>query len=208
MNTCRRGHQLVGDNRYERPDGYVECRACRAANFSQHRADRAPLTIELVLAAAPRFRLCVKRSSKDACWTWKAAKGARGYGSFRIGYHTIGAHRVALALKLKRLPSGIACHTCDNPSCCNPSHLYDGTDATNQLDKKLRGRAASGHRHGSKTHPERIPRGERNGMAKLTDMEREKIHTLYATGRWTQQQLALRFGIRQPSVSAIIRRRR
>jgi hypothetical protein len=59
---------------------------------------------------------------------------------------TFGANRVALTIKLDRdiLPGLFACHTCDNPPCCNPDHLYEGTHQQNVDDKVRRNRQQKG----------------------------------------------------------------
>lgn len=38
-------------------------------------------------------------------------------------------------------------HTCDNPPCCNPAHLIEGTQAQNLADMVARGRSRTGERH-------------------------------------------------------------
>lgn len=51
------------------------------------------------------------------------------------------AHRVAFQLVNGNISPGMhVCHTCDNPLCVNPTHLYEGTDADNTRDKIVRGR--------------------------------------------------------------------
>lgn len=95
----------------------------------------------MALRAAPfsgRFWAKIDASAGEfACWPWTASLDRHGYGQFNVGGRRIQrAHRVALDLSL---PAGVpadklACHTCDNPVCCNPRHLYVGTKSTNLLD--------------------------------------------------------------------------
>ena len=72
------------------------------------------------------------------CHEWKGARSSEGYGSFRINEQAVGAHRVAFLLEYGYLPEN-ALHTCDNPSCVNPEHLYDGTRVENGIDRAQRG---------------------------------------------------------------------
>ena len=70
----------------------------------------------------------------DECWPWTASTTSGGQGKVRWdGREIIGSHRVAFYLMYNRWPDH-ACHTCDNPPCCNPSHIYDGTKSTNAKD--------------------------------------------------------------------------
>lgn len=73
------------------------------------------------------------------CWPWRAGCDDYGYGSFKLGGKTERAPRVAFLLRNGRLPR-FACHTCDNPKCCNPGHIFDGTQADNLFDMHEKGR--------------------------------------------------------------------
>jgi hypothetical protein len=106
----------------------------------------------------------------DSCWEWTAGRRpvqGEEYGLFRIfndrknpdGKSTIGAHRMALMLSQGGAIPDHARHKCDNPPCCRPSHLENGTHADNMRDKSKRGRARG------KTNQ----RGEANDSAVLTD---------------------------------------
>lgn len=89
----------------------------------------------------------------SGCWQWNRFTHY-GYGkiSTRLGGEgfSTGAHRVALYRKLGRLirPGMLACHTCDNPSCVNPDHLYEGTPKQNTADMISRDRRNDSHKLG------------------------------------------------------------
>lgn len=101
-------------------------------------------------ADARRFWSKVDRSGgPNACWPWLACRHCRGYGEFGLGLKVEGAHRVAWALEHKRVPKKHVLHTCDNPPCCNPAHLVEGTHQQNMKDRNTRGRQAKGKQHGS-----------------------------------------------------------
>lgn len=72
----------------------------------------------------------------DECWPWLASKNRDGYGKFKDNGTVVTASRMALELHLdKRLWGQIVCHTCDNPECCNPKHLYAGSQSQNMQDR-------------------------------------------------------------------------
>lgn len=76
------------------------------------------------------------------CIPWMGARRNEGHGMFRAvaGESMIGAHRYALERALGRplLPGMQALHHCDNPPCCNPGHLYEGTNGDNMRDRRER----------------------------------------------------------------------
>lgn len=88
-----------------------------------------------------RFWAKVPDRPEEGCWEWKASKGFRDYGKFRIGPTYMAAHRVAYYLAFGPFDESLLIlHTCDNPSCVKPSHLDIGTQADNNLDKMKKGR--------------------------------------------------------------------
>jgi hypothetical protein len=73
-------------------------------------------------------------------------RDGHGYGQiWRKPVH-IAANRAVLEIKLGRpiLPGFLACHHCDNPPCCNPGHLYEGTSGDNNRDAWQRSGRESG----------------------------------------------------------------
>jgi hypothetical protein len=76
------------------------------------------------------------------CLIWQGCKNWKGYGL--IGQPVMGTrsvHRAVLAIKL---PKGmLALHTCHNRACCNPDHLYEGTNSQNMKDRNERGTYAN-----------------------------------------------------------------
>lgn len=94
-----------------------------------------------------RFWRKVAKGKPDECWEWQGHRERGGYGTvaFRKAknqpYQKL-AHRVAWELSnTADIPDGMfVCHTCDNPPCCNPNHLWLGTQADNNRDMIQKGR--------------------------------------------------------------------
>lgn len=88
----------------------------------------------------------VKRGRDDECWPWKGGKLSAGYGKLKFRQREYLVTRVLLEEKVgARLSSGeFALHTCDNPTCCNPAHLWRGKAADNTSDMLRKGRGRGG----------------------------------------------------------------
>jgi hypothetical protein len=132
-------------------------------------------------------------ANPEKCWNWTAYKVKRGYGRIRLGDKSHLAHRVAYYLTYGEYPEDLlVCHSCDNPACINPNHLFLGTTLDNVTDKMQKGRHDPS-------------RGEKNGLAKLTWDKVRMIRSQYATGQFTQKQLAQHYGIGKSVLSRVVR---
>jgi hypothetical protein len=137
-----------------------------------------------------------KSAGPDGCWLWTGCKSDRGYGVFNIGKRrTDKASRIAWGLTHGCPPEDKphVLHNCpdgDNPACCNPAHLWVGTNAENHTDSVNKGRQARGMTH---------------GHAKLTDEQVQLIRVLARS--MTQKAIATQFNISQSEVSDIAAKR-
>lgn len=79
--------------------------------------------------------------AEDECWIWEGQKNPKGYGEYFVGGRNYKAHRIAYYLHTGDWPADrLVCHSCDNPSCVNPHHLWLGTAQDNSDDMVRKGR--------------------------------------------------------------------
>jgi len=146
------------------------------------------------------------RKSKG-CWEWIACRDKNGYG--RFGFSTeksnVLAHRFAWELLRGPLPPEfILCHKCDNPACVRIGHLFPGTLLDNAHDAMRKGRL----RKNSAIYRERCPKGEAHWNSRLTLQDVRRIRKQYKPYKTTSRALAVRFGISNRTVTAILEGKR
>lgn len=142
-------------------------------------------------------------SSPDGCWPWTRGCDFDGYGRAWFRPRSRTAHRVAWEYAYGAIPPGLCVlHRCDNPPCCNPAHLFLGTQADNSADKVRKGRQAQGPR----ARPGRMRRGTEHYAAKLTDADIPLIRARSAAGE-TRASVAQSFGVSPQLIQGIFKRR-
>ena len=136
-------------------------------------------------------RFWEKVDKTDVCWLWMASKDRDGYGYFNVGGAIRKAHRVSYELAHGSIPEGAhVCHTCDNPSCVRPDHLWLGDNRLNTLDRDRKGR-------------QRPPYGERNAFTSLTNNDADTIRRRVEAGE-TQADLVREYGVSAVAVCNIV----
>ena len=143
---------------------------------------------------AATFWAKVKTGTAFDCWPWTGALNTWGYGDVLYKGRRSNASRVAYLLSGGKVPKGlVVCHRCDNPACCNPKHLWVGTQAENLKDCRDKGRARvlSGEEHPRPT-------------AKLTPKQVMDAKRAYANGT-TQTALGLKYGVHSSTISRAVR---
>lgn len=153
-----------------------------------------------------RMLFLAKIGPPDArgCMEWTGARVRGRYGKFGVGSETdrsvatAVAHRVAYELAFGAIPDGLhVCHKCDNPPCCNPAHLFLGTNMENRRDMTAKGRHLAGYL--SPKHS----KGEQVNTAKLTP---KQVAGIRANVAESGPSLAARLGVTASTIHKVRRR--
>jgi len=104
----------------------------------------------LKLSYKERIKYNTKMNEKTNCWEWQKGKDKDGYGQIAYKGKNERSHRASYIEFVGEIPERMyVLHKCDNPSCCNPDHLFLGTPQDNMDDKIRKGRDAKGEKQGN-----------------------------------------------------------
>ena len=135
-----------------------------------------------------RFWRHINRKSLNECWNWTGCCNKDGYGRIYITKgKTNKIHRISWEIHFGKIPNEMCvCHTCDNPQCGNPNHLFLGTRQDNSDDMVLKDRQS---------------KGEDKWCCKLTHDKVKKIREL--KGKFTQKEIGKMFNVNYRTISGI-----
>lgn len=183
---CKNIYPLTVDfwhhNRRTKFSGW--CKTCRAKNDLERRRARGvqPHT----KAEFEDFIKFPDMIGTDECWEWFGGRSRRGYGNFAFNGKQYRANRFAYERYIGPIPDGLwVLHRCDNPPCCNPDHLFLGTNLDNVRDKIQKGRQQQGS---------------------LDEIKVREMRKLYEAGVSTRQ-IAKLFGVSAPHAWRVVTRR-
>lgn len=142
------------------------------------------INIPTALHLISRFHI-----AENGCWEWTGTRDKAGYGRFG----KTSAHRASYATFVGPIGALHVLHRCDNPPCCNPRHLFLGTQTDNMMDKSAKGRV-------------RVAIGEKHGKAKMTEDGVRAARKAWANGE-SIKSIARRYGVSSCSISHIVNRK-
>lgn len=157
----------------------------------QYRDKAASMSFMEKIGNSEKFWARVDVRGDADCWEWTGPKKNGTYGFYApMPGVLLKAHRVAFALFNGSIDdSMLVCHKCDNPSCCNPAHLFLGTPRDNSQDMVRKNRKAS-------------IKGASNPVAKLTP---EQVRSIFLDQR-INREIASEYGVQCSLISQIRRR--
>jgi len=129
----------------------------------------------------------------NECWEYQGYLDRDGYGRIGYQYKHYAIHRLIYEFSnfCKINKNQLVCHSCDNPSCINPKHLFLGTTQDNNLDKMVKWRHAYGNRVNS---------------SKLTDdIVVELLRNVYDGRFYTRMEISKYYSISYETIVDILR---
>lgn len=139
-----------------------------------------------------KFEDYILPEPNSGCWLWIGRISKQGYGCYKLNGESI-AHRVSYELHKEEIPYGIhVCHTCDNPSCVNPDHLFLGTNAENMKDRNNKQRQA---------------RGDKIHTSKLNHELVNEIRSKYIPHKYTIKMLAKEYNVSTSTIFCVLKKK-
>lgn len=143
----------------------------------------------------------IKIMGLDECWNWIGKSKLKfGYGTFRECWtrengrgKMRGSHVIAFKIVRGDTRGLHVLHSCDNPSCCNPIHLFLGTQLQNMQDMIGKGRKV-------------INTGREHPNAKLNDSLVARLRKLYKPydRQFSAGALARKYGVSEGNMLKIL----
>lgn len=142
------------------------------------------------------IKSCVNINENN-CWNWLYGKTGRPYGALVYKGKVVMTHRLSYQFQYpdEDISNKVICHKCDNTICCNPEHLFAGTQKDNIQDRISKGRS-------------NYARGENNGATKLTNDQVNQIRFRYKSEKISQSKLSSEYGVGQDQISRIVNNKR
>lgn len=129
-------------------------------------------------------RFWPKVNKTEYCWEWTGSRSPNGYGRLNVNNKPMYAHRISWELHNTQPVGDLSVlHTCDNPCCVNPEHLWLGNHSDNGLDAYKKGR---------------------NPGFKVSYEDAAEIRELYATGLHTLMGLGKHYGVSHKTIWHIV----
>lgn len=180
------------------------CRECRTKYLKVKRHERerkfCPVCNNAhntygTLECCDKCKIINRHKKVNGCWEWQGKLNNCGYGCFQEtvdGKKTeVRSHRRSYEIFKGSIPEGMqVCHSCDNPCCCNPEHLWLGTPKENTEDSFKKNR-----------RPTTKKRADAAG--KLKEEQVIEMRELYKNGMG-QKEIQEKYGISQAQTSGIL----
>lgn len=134
----------------------------------------------------------------SGCWIWTGSTIKGGYGRPSVNGRHILLHRLTWTLANGPIPKGrgyhgtCVLHQCDVPACCNPAHLFLGTNQDNMDDRNRKGRQN---------------KGTAVNTAKLSEYDVISIRRKYAAGGISLKSLSIEYGMGETTIGALVHRK-
>jgi len=132
--------------------------------------------------------------ANSGCWIWIGDIHESGYGVLKYNGFPCKPHRISYMIfndKFDIIPDEKICHICDNKLCCNPNHLFLGSQKDNVHDMENKKRS-------------RHPNGSDNGNSKLNESDVLSIRNEYFLGKISRKELALKYNVKISMIGFII----
>lgn len=145
-----------------------------------------------------------KTANEKGCLVWGGTRDRAGYGRFKHRGRYLSAHRLSRLFTHGKITDGLCVlHSCDNPACVNPGHLFLGTHLDNMVDAMAKGRHVDIRKYPVKDHQR--ARGEAHGMSKLTAGIVRLVRSEYQFRKITLHKLSAKYGISVAALHCAIR---